>query len=560
MKLIRPHAGRTDPLNCCNCATQAGRVPTGTAYKSNQVTADSMWSNGTSLSMVGNKRLAINVVMNWAATAVNMVVPFFLTPFVVRHLGAVGYGVWIIAVSAVSYLNLLDMGMRSAVIRYVSKAQAKGELAEATSAIHAALWFRMIIAGGVGVLSFVLAFAVPHMFKIPPDLTRAAQITVLLCALGVGVTLVGGVFGAVLAAINRFDLLSIITMCQTVMRACGVVAILLSGRGLISLACWELTILLLVAIATVLCAIKVFPHSRVRPGRPDMRVVRMIWSYSFTTFVFMIAVQIIANTDNLVVGAFLSVSVVTFYAIGGSLINYAYSISGALSSTFTPLASGLEASGRFDDLRKMLIRGTQATLALALPISAGLFFRGGTFIRLWMGPEYQVVSETVVRVLMLSMFLGVANATAGSIMMAIEKHKPMAHFAVFEALLNLGLSIALVKTIGMYGVAWGTSISMLITHLAFWPYYIKKVLNVSPGTYLWQGWGKPLLGVMPFCIACALADHYWHPAHMIVFFAQMLAVLPVYAICWILIFRDESRVLFAKLTASRRRDAAAQPI
>lgn len=510
--------------------------------------------------MVGNKRLAINVVMNWAATAVNMVVPFFLTPFVVRHLGTVGYGVWIIAVSTVSYLNLLDMGMRSAVIRYVSKAQAKGELGEATTAIHAALWFRVLIASAVAVISFVLAAAVPHMFKIPPDLTRAAQVTVLLCALGVGVTLVGGVFGAVLAAINRFDLLSSITMAQTLVRACGVLLILLSGRGLISLAWWELTVLSLVAIATVLCAIKVFPHSRVRLGRPDMKVLRMIWSYSFTTFVFMIAVQIIGNTDNLVVGAFLSVSVVTFYAIGGSLINYSYSVSGALSTTFTPLASGLEASGRFDDLRKMLIRGTQATLALALPISAGLFFRGGTFIRLWMGPEYEVVSEMVVRILLISMFLGVANATAGSIMMAIEKHKPMAWFAVLEAAVNLGLSIVLVKTIGLYGVAWGTSISMLLTHLAFWPWYIKKILNVSPRTYVWQGWGKPLLCVLPFAAACAAADHYWHPAHMVVFFAQMAAVLPVYALSFFIVFRDESRMLIAKLTASRRREPSVQAI
>ena len=510
--------------------------------------------------MVGTKkRLAINVVMNWAATAVNMVVPFFLTPFVVRHLGPVGYGVWIIAVSTVSYLNLLDMGMRSAVIRYVSKAQAKGELGEATAAIHAALWFRVLIASSVAILSFILAAAVPHLFKIPPDLTRAAQVTVLLCALGVGVTLLGGVFGAVLAAINRFDLLSTITMAQTLVRAGGVLLILMSGRGLISLACWELAVLSLVAVATVLCAIKVFPHSRVRFGRPDMRVLRMIWSYSFTTFVFMIAVQIITNTDNLVVGAFLSVGIVTFYAIGGSLINYAYSVSGALSTTFTPLASGLEASGRFDDLRKMLIRGTQATLALSLPISAGLFFRGGTFIRLWMGPEYEIVSETVVRVLIISMFLGVANATAGSIMMAIEKHKPMAWFGVFEAVLNLGLSIALVKTIGLYGVAWGTSISMMLTHLAFWPWYIKKVLNVSQRTYLWQGWGKPVLCVVPFAAACALTEHYWHPVHMIVFFAQMALILPVYALCWMLVFRDESRLVLAKLAGSRkRREASVQ--
>lgn len=501
--------------------------------------------------MAGTRRLAINVSMNWAATAVNMVVPFFLTPFVVRHLGSTGYGVWILAVSTVAYLNLLDMGMRSAVIRFVSKAQAKGAMHEASSAIHAALWFRLIIASGVAVLSLALAAAVPHLFKIPPVLMRAAQITTLLCALGVAVTLVSGVFGAVLAAISRFDLLSSITMGQTVTRAVGVLLILRSGGGLVPLACWELTTLVLVAIATTICAMWVFPHSRVRPGRPDTQILRMIWSYSFTTFIYIIAVQIITNTDNLVVGAFLSVGAVTFYAIGSSLIGYAYQVSSALSATFTPMASGFEASGRFEQLRTMLIRGTQATLGLALPICVALIFRGGTFIDLWMGPQYGVVSETVLRILMISMYLGIANGTAASIMMAIEKHKPAAQMAMVEAGLNLGLSIVLVKTIGIYGVAWGTSISMVIVHLVFWPRYVKKILQVPPMTFIWQGWGKITVCVIPFAAVSAWADHFWHPVHLIVFFAQIAVTLPVYGICVALMFRRECGSLFSRWRVSR---------
>ena len=54
-----------------------------------------------------------------------MVVPFFLTPFVVGHLGSLQYGIWIVSVSTVSYLALLDLGMRSAVIRFVARAQAQ---------------------------------------------------------------------------------------------------------------------------------------------------------------------------------------------------------------------------------------------------------------------------------------------------------------------------------------------------------------------------------------------------------------------------------------------------
>ncbi len=286
--------------------------------------------------MAGTKRFAFNVMMNWVSMAVGMVVPFFLTPFVIRHLGPTAYGIWILAVSTVSYLNLLDMGLRSAVIRFVSKAQAQDKLDDARNVIGATLWFRLLIALGVAALSVALAVAFPHLFKVPPDLQRAGQITVLLCALGVAITLISGVFGAVLAAIHRFDVLSSVTMVQTLTRAGGVILILRSGRGLIALAYWELTIITLAALLTVAAALKLFPAARVRVAKPKIETLKMIWAYSFITFVWIIAVQIIINTDNLVVGAFLSVGLVAFYSIGGSLTSYAGQVVYAMSTTFTP--------------------------------------------------------------------------------------------------------------------------------------------------------------------------------------------------------------------------------
>lgn len=489
-------------------------------------------------------------MMNWAATAVSMVVPFFLIPFVVRHLGTGGYGVWILAVSAASYLGLLDLGLRSAVIRFVSKAQAQERLEDARTAIGAALWFRLIVAGVVAVLAFFLASLAPRLFKIPVGLMHAAQITMLLCALGVAVTLVTGVFGAVLSAIHRFDLLSAVTIGQTLFRASGVLLILHSGRGLISLAVWELAVILTAGTATSVMALKIFPASRARVKRPTMEVFRPLWSYSVTTFIFIIAVQVIWNTDGLVIGAVISVGMVTFYSIGSSLVTYAAQVAGAISTTFTPMASGLEAAGRVEDLQKMLIRGTQAMLGITLPIAIALTFRGGTFIGLWMGPQYAELSETVLRILMISLFFSMADNTAGAIFMAVEKHKPVARWAVYEAVLNFGLSIVLAKTYGLYGVAWGTSVSMAFTHLAFYPRYVQSVLKVPASTYLLEGWGKIVLCSLPFALVCALTERVWHAHNLLVFFAQILAILPVYLLSVLAMFRQDARTIFVKWQAA----------
>ena len=113
-----------------------------------------------------------------------------------------------------------------------------------------------------------------------------------------------------------------------------------------------------------------------------MPVLKKIWSYSLTTFIFIIAVQIITNTDNLVVGAFIGVQIVAFYAIGGSLMDYSWRVVSAVSTTFTPIASTQKLRAKDEDLRRFPLRGTQATLAIAIPISFG---RSPSAVRLLLG-------------------------------------------------------------------------------------------------------------------------------------------------------------------------------
>jgi O-antigen/teichoic acid export membrane protein len=508
--------------------------------------------------MSGKKRFALNVGMNWVSMAVNMAVPFFLMPFVVRHLGPIGYGVWILAVSTVSYLNLLDLGLRSAIIRFVSKSTTEGKIEEAQKAIGAALWFRLMIAAGVACISIALALLFPHLFKVPYELQRASQITVLLCALGVAVGLLSGVFGGVLSGVSRFDISSSITVMLTLGRAAGYVLIFRSSyighsesRGLLALACCEFGFILLSGLLTWFAAIKVYPPCRIRISRPDISTLKMIWSYSFKTFIIIIAVQIVFYTDNVVVGAFLSVGAVTLYSIAGSLAMYSGQVSIAMGATFIPMASGMDAAGQTKNLQRLLLRGSQAALGLMLPIGITLLLRGKTFIGLWMGPQYSHPSGTILQILLISQFFTIANSTAGQIAYGVDKHKSVATWSAIEAVFNLSLSLILVKTVGLYGVAWGTSISMSIIHLIFWPRYVKRELGIPIRTYLWEGWIKITLCAIPFAIACVLVDRYLHVSSLVSFFAQVLLTLPVYVLGVLIIFHKPVLNAFRRWQASR---------
>ena len=86
-------------------------------------------------------RVLLNVLSNWGAFAVNAVIAFFLSPYIVRSLGAEVYGAWVLVGSLVGYLGLLDIGVRGAVTKFVAAHHAARAHDEASRIASAALAF-----------------------------------------------------------------------------------------------------------------------------------------------------------------------------------------------------------------------------------------------------------------------------------------------------------------------------------------------------------------------------------------------------------------------------------
>jgi O-antigen/teichoic acid export membrane protein len=498
------------------------------------------------------RRIVQNIFSNWFALAVTTLVGFFLSPYVVHHLGNLTYGVWVLTLSFTAYMNLLDLGLRGAVTRFVSKGVAQANYEESSEAVSGALWIRLWISLAIVVVGFVLSAVFHRIFTIPVELQRDARLAILITCVSVAITLWSGVFSSVLAALHRFDLTSSVTILQTCFRAAGLVLLVRAGHGILALAAWELCTSIVANAAYIFLSFRVFPQLKIVFGRPSAATLGRLWNYSFYVFVINISVQVAYYSDNLVVGAFLSPAAVTMYAIGGMLIAYARNIITSMTSTFTPLASSYDAVGNYDNLRRLVIHGTRAALVVALPIEVALFFRGNTFIRLWMGEQYAEPSGTVMKILLLSVLFASANTTSVGIVFGMEKLKPIALWAVGEAVTNLILSIILVRHMGIYGVAWGSAIPSVFCELILWPAYVSRLVVIPVRTYLWQTWIRTGLAVVPFALACAAAEHFWHPRNLFEFFVQIAVLLPLVPLSLFLIFREEVQVQVRQWKQRRR--------
>jgi O-antigen/teichoic acid export membrane protein len=225
---------------------------------------------------------------------------------------------------------------------------------------------------------------------------------------------------------------------------------------------------------------------------------------------------------------------------------YARQIVAAMTTTFGPLASTYEAKGSERDLRKLLVNGTRAALVVSLPVELALFLRGESFISLWMGLQYAHPSGTVLRILLISLIVCTGSAASGGIVYGMEKHKRVAKWAIVEAVANLALSIFLVRRIGMYGVAWGTTIPSLVVEVVYWPPYVCHLVGMQIRSYVWHTWLRTGLAALPYTAACYGVERFWPAHNLAIFFLQIILILPLFPLTLAIVFKSELRPILLK--------------
>src|SRR3954469_24638637 len=117
------------------------------------------------------RQIIKNVGSSWFALGVNILVGIFLSPFILHRLGDTAFGVWVLIFSVTGYYGLFDLGIRSSVVRYVSKFTATNEDEELAKIVNTSLFSYSCIGLASMVVTLILCLNVEHVFsKIPTEM------------------------------------------------------------------------------------------------------------------------------------------------------------------------------------------------------------------------------------------------------------------------------------------------------------------------------------------------------------------------------------------------------
>jgi O-antigen/teichoic acid export membrane protein len=467
-----------------------------------------------------NKRQIIkNVGSTWFSLGCDVLVGLFLSPIIVHWLGDTAFGIWVLIFSITGYYGLFDLGIRSSIVRYVSKFTATDDVEDLAKLVNTALFTYSCLGVLSLVITAILSIYVDHIFKIPPELYSQTRWLLVIVGTSVAIGFPLGVVGGYLDGLQRFYVNNWANVGGDVARLVLILVAIRQGRGLLTIAA------ITVGAPLAISMLRSIVAYRIRPVPFGFRYVnrgtfRTIVNYSSVTLIIMIATQLKFKSDNVVIATMISAAAVTYFSIGARIVSYAQQVVMALAQNFLPIASQSEATGNVDRLRKVFVAGNRFCAFTALPITAVLLILGQSLIEVWMGKKYAAISYPVMVILVISANLMWCQAASGRVLFGISKHRTWAYVTLTEGIVNLLLSIVLVHYFqraghgpyyGIYGDALGTAIPLACTMTLFMPRHLCKQLGIRMWIYLREAYALPLLITAPLVGALLLMRNWFHP-------------------------------------------------
>lgn len=400
--------------------------------------------------------------------AVAVAATFIAIPLMIGYLGQEQFGVWSTLLTVMSWIVFFDLGVGNGLRNKVAESLAKNEKLEASNYIASGYTLIGLIALAAWALVIAGAFFVPWQIvfntqSIPESTLRE---TIQIAAFFIVLNFWIGLISALLGAIQKTSLVALGQLISNVLVLAFVFALAKTTSASISyLALVYGMSLVLANLSLTLWFYRTYPE--LRPRRYlDKEHARPLLSVGLQFFTIQLAVLVIFTADKMLITQLFGPEYVTQYEVVFklfSVITFAHGmITVPLWSAYTDAFHRGDLVWINNMLRKQLLLFVGILLAdFLLAVSAE------SIIKLWIGTDLKVSSDLIIA---MAFFVAVStwNNIFAMIVNGIGKVKLQLYTAVIAMVVNIPLSIMLVKQYGLgpSGIVVGTIISLSLAAVA----------------------------------------------------------------------------------------------
>jgi O-antigen/teichoic acid export membrane protein len=396
-------------------------------------------------------RLLSGTLWNAAGRGLPLLLALALTPVLVHQMGIERWGLFTLALALVGVFGVFDLGVGAALTRALAARIGAGEREGAADLAGAAITALALLSAVVALGAFAFVpLLVERVLNTPAALQTEAVAAFRLLCLAAPLVVVNAALWGALAAHQRFREANLVTIPVAIFYYVGPALVLLVWQSLVGV------ILALLACRLANTASYLWLARRDLPGLgvrwPRWTVLAPLLRMGGWMSASGILTQALLYADRFLIGAFLTLSAVAFYATPLDLVMRMWILPVAVAQALLPAMASAYATHAVATAG-LLRRGALLTLAAVLPACLVLVAAGPWLLKLWLGAEFAEGGGRVLQILAVGIFFSCAAFAPGALLDAIGRPDVNAKWQLLQALVFLPLSVLLLMRFGIEGAA-----------------------------------------------------------------------------------------------------------
>lgn len=426
-----------------------------------------------------NKSLKMSIVLSYISMFAGIIISIIYTPFMLKNLGQQQYGLYNMAASAISYLNLFDLGLGNAVVRYSTKYRMEGREKEVRYLYGMFFQLFIVISVIIIIVGFILIFNVSNFFTVSTGAIGQYQLQIIMVVMvaSLAISFPGSVYGSIITSYEEFTFLKITGLVSTILNPIIMIPLLLNGYKAISMSIVALILNILLISFNCVYVHKVL-KIKIKFGKIDFNLLKEISCYSGFIFLGAVVDQLYWNTDKIILGMVSGENTVAVYSLGSQIHSYYQQFSWSISNVFFPRVTKMVTENNFETINIFFKKIGRIQYFLLFLILSGFFIFGKEFIRWWGGSNY--IDAYYIALLVISAATVPLIQNMGvHIIQAMNKHAFRSICYIFIAIFNAISSYLLADKLGGIGCAICTAVSLLLGHGLLMNYYYKFKIGLD---------------------------------------------------------------------------------
>lgn len=280
-------------------------------------------------------QLKLGVVLSYATSIVSLFLGLFYTPWMISLIGQSNYGLYTLAISVIN-LFLMDMGLGTALTRFLSKCYAENRYDDANRYLRTAFAVYTVLALIVAVALIAVFFLINRIYSgLSASEIEVFKSLYVVVALYSVISLPFMSQQSILIANERFVAYRASGLIQKLFVAALTIVCLLAGQGVYAIvAATAAGNIVFILVRAVL--IRSLTDARVSLCMPERADVRELIGFSGW-----VAVSELSNRCNWalapsILGVFSNTAAISVFGLASQLESYVYGIADAISALLMP--------------------------------------------------------------------------------------------------------------------------------------------------------------------------------------------------------------------------------